>query len=441
VGFPGKEDFTVFEENSIVNRGESMQGVFFNKTGNQFEDVTKSSGLSYLSNEDAIQVFAHSSMALDLDGDGNQDIVVIDDRGNLGPVYKNLGGGKFAEVANKIGLGFNGLGMSTATASVESNGRPDIAMTYVNFAAATRLQKSCGGEAGAVGALAGGGVRLYRNQGNGKFVESTNHAGLEWAGEGVAGLEFLDYNNDGHPDLFVSNGLWSGTKREQDIGSLFTLSLMNGGNKNRINGHGGRSVYMDFLANFRGDFWDGKFQPGGERPSMAGYQRKRLFRNNGDGTFTEVGFLEGVDSIADGYILARMDINDDGKMDLVLRNADPGTSDYTFPVVELFRNRTKNRNSLSVVLEGSPARGSNRDAIGAEVTVELNGRKQFQALVGNNGPAQSERVLHFGLGKARRVSRVTVKFPSGNKKVFRNVPAGRLVVKEEEDLQLGQNMN
>jgi hypothetical protein len=434
VGFPGAKDFTNLQKNGLFQEGSMMQGLFMNKGSYIFDDVTKTSGMSFLNNQPT-QVFAHSSMAYDIDKDGKQDVLVVDDRGNLSPIYRNLGDGKFEAINQKLGISTHSFGMGVAIASVSNDGNPDVLISYVNFSGSDRLaMKSNRTELNAMG---GGGLRFFKNLGNGTFVEKTKEAGLEWAGEGVAGAEFIDYNSDGFQDIIVSNGLWSGTSKNQDIGSEFVIAAASfgGGNLNDLSVHTNsetQSVPMKFLKSFRGSVDQMKYDPKGKSPSMAGYQRKRLYRNNQDGTFTELGFLEGIDFTADGYIVAKGDIDTDGKQDLIFRNADPGTDEVRFPVVQVFRNKNANGNDLFIELKGDAKKGSNADAIGALVKVEVGGRTLTQALVANNGPAQSEKVLHFGLGNYAKAERVEVRFPSGAVQMYKNVPAGKVVLKENE---------
>ncbi|MFT7589641.1 MAG: hypothetical protein ACI959_001861, partial [Limisphaerales bacterium] len=263
-----------------------------------------------------------------------------------------------------------------------------------------------------------------------KFVESAKLIGLEEMGDGLAGIEFLDYNNDGFVDLYVANGLWSGTSKFDDMASMYSRAE---GSTEQVfleNRSSTQSQFMNILSHYKGDVF-GKTDEK-NRLSLGGFQRNKLFRNNGDGTFMEVGFLEGVDSIADGYVMAKVDINSDGKLDLVLRNGDPGTSDVRFAPVQVFQNNHKNSNSLRIKLVGG---GSNYDAIGAEVSIEVDNMKlQTKQLIGNLGTAQSEKIMHFGVGTAKKIKTVTVKWPRGKVSTYTNLKPGFVVIKENGNL-------
>lgn len=169
------------------------------------------------------------------------------------------------------------------------------------------------------------------------------------------------------------------------------------------------------------------------RPHLAGFQRNRLFRNKGDGTFLEVGYLENIDSIADGYIMAKADIDNDGKMDIVLRNGDPGTSEVNFPAVQVFKNESQEGNdSIRLKLLADI---SESDAVGATVTVTAGNMTQYQQLIANNGAAQSEEILQFGIGHNKVASKVVITWPVSKKvTTLYNVKPGLHVIKEKKGL-------
>lgn len=430
VGYPGAKDFTTLE--SLDQKpGVKAQGLYFNKGKLAFQTAPERS----LRENDFSQttahqrIYPHSALAVDINQNGNMDILVIDDQGGLSPAYMNKGDGTFVQQARQIGVVNEGYGMGAAVADYNGSGIIDLALTNVNFNLFSRVNESCFANwQKKVFDVETKGLRLYQGITKGKFADVAHAVGLDYAGEGLAGAEFIDYNNDGHPDLYVANGLWSGTDKKQDLSYLFGLLTMK---RERIESmivpvrqstgdNETQSLMMDILAGFQGDlFTEGKELL--KRPHLAGFQRNRLFRNNGNGSFTEVGYLEGVDSLSDGYVIAKADLTGDGNLDLILRNGDPGSEEANFPAVQIFKNNHNTNNSLRLNLV---ANASNRDAIGSEVTIVANGKKQLQQLLANNGTAQSEKTLHFGLGSASHAESVTIRWPNGNTSTYRNLPAG-----------------
>ncbi|PCI34072.1 MAG: hypothetical protein COB53_12000 [Elusimicrobia bacterium] len=413
VGFPGLTDFTALGRRDPADEKMVPQGLYFFTEKGTFKNRT--ARLATRGN-----VFPHAAMAVDYDTDGDMDIIVVDDKNNLSPLYKNNGTGHFQQVADTIGLGSWGYGMGVAAADLFNVGRLEFLMTNVAFTAHNRMTNSLKTNFDKL-SLRREGFRVFKNNGEGMFNEITGQRGLTYPGEGAAGVEFLDYNNDGWLDIYVSNGLWSGTDKHNDISSLYSQSLF--ALQQRLDLIGSRTFstsFLNILRSFKGDVYNTD-KKGDSRPSMAGFQRNRLYRNMGDGTFVEVAFLEGIDSISDGYMVAKADLNQDGKMDLVLRNCDPGTEANRYPALEIFENVHPNANSLSVSLQGFV---SNRDAIGANVFVTVDGSTQLQQMLANTGAVQSQYRLIFGLGNNKVAEKVEIHWPAGHKTTLRNVPAG-----------------
>lgn len=431
IGYPGNKDFTVFSSVEKKN-GTKEQGVYINQ-GN-FTFLTKDrfvdyNNIKYDKVADNNKIYPHSSMALDFDQDGDTDIMVIDDRGNISPAYRNDGKGGFTQAGQHIGVQNQGFGMGMAAADVNNDGILDMVMTNVNFTQKFRFDKSCWAnwDEGRFGERDHG-LKFYKGMQKGQYAEATGLQGLNYAGEGLAGVEFLDYNNDGFQDLYVANGLWSGTDKDEDLSNLFIRTFQSQEEMVLRNHRGEKpqSEIMDILSGYKGSIVGKK--NANSRLHLAGFQRNRLFKNNGDGSFTEVGYLEGVDSIADGYIMAKSDINNDGKIDFVLRNGDPGTKEVSFEPVQVFKNNSEG-NSVRLKLIGSR---SNTDAIGSEVTLKTKMTTQLQQLVANNGTAQSELVLHFGLGAAKEAEEIRVRWPNGNTSVLKNIKPGFMKVYQND---------
>lgn len=149
--------------------------------------------------------------------------------------------------------------------------------------------------------------------------------------------------------------------------------------------------------------------------SLNGRERNVLWRNDGDGGFTEVAYVNDADRIEDGRGLAVLDVDRDGHLDLLLRN-------YRTPAV-LLRNRGDERQWVGFELIG---KRSNRDAVGARVRVRAGDRWQTRVVDGGSGYLSAgSRRLHFGLGAARRVDEVEISWPSGLRSKLRGLEAGR----------------
>ncbi|MEK6580610.1 MAG: CRTAC1 family protein [Bdellovibrionota bacterium] len=445
VGFPGAKDFTVLNRKGAGFTGVNEinpHGLFYNLGDFSFHEVAKNkfpcevkSGECSKPYPEAAVVFPHAAMGIDYDLDLHMDIVVIDDKANLSPLYKNTGHGEFTQVADKIGLTNYDFGMGFAAADLDGDGKLEFIYTNVNFSASARLNSSLVNNFSEYSQYPGSyGLRIFKASKDGtQYSDVTALSGIKWAGEGLAGVEVIDYNNDGYPDIYVANGLWSGNSREEDLGSLFAranatenfdfqevLGTVTGIQKANTN-------FMKILADFQGSVQTATWKPG-VHPSMAGYQRNRLFRNNGNGTFTELGYLAGVDSVADGYMISVADLNHDGAMDLVLRNADPGTQARSYEPVETFIN--KNSDSNKSVILSFISKKSNRDGIGVIAEATIDGKKQLRHLIANNGAVQSETALQFGLGKKDFIDELKIRWPSGMTEIHKNIAAGRHVIEE-----------
>lgn len=433
IGYPGVRDFTA-DYNPNAEKGFSPQGVYINKGNYKFLDFTDK--FSWKQPQDG-KLFPHASIAANFDHQHGVDLLVADDRGNLSPAYLSTGK-SFKESAEAIGIGNRGYGMSIAVGDSNQDGLTDLIFTNVNFAAAERIHSLCGKDSDSKKISEGGeqGLRLFNAKTSGLFHEVTSKSGLENVGFGAAGVTFIDYNHDGLQDIYLVNGLWSGTKSGDELDSLFMatsqtkgVSVIHSLKEENFSG------FKEFLSGANGNFnfetktWKSK---NGVRPSLSGYQRNKLFRNNGDSTFTEVGFFEGVDSISDGYVVGKADANNDGIEDLILRNSDPGTKEYSFDPLEIFINQAQadivKKKSIVLRFEGVK---SNRDGYGVYVIIEKNnGKKGVHHLVANSGSVQDESLIRFYLGKNETIKKMSVYWPSGVKDILYDVIPGQYLIKE-----------
>ena len=196
------------------------------------------------------------------------------------------------------------------------------------------------------------------------------------------------------------------------------------------------------------DYKTGKFYRDEFRGDISwnGYEHNVLLRNEGpapDGTlqFTDVAMATGADDIRDARGTATADFDNDGDLDLVINN-NPGDSGRAeLSRATLLRNNVgERRNWLAIELRGTE---SNRDAVGALVTVEAGGRKFTRLLSAGSGFASQQSArLYFGLGDNTHVDRVTVRWPRGRIEKFTSdqngaIPARQLIrITEGKDFQV-----
>jgi hypothetical protein len=232
---------------------------------------------------------------------------------------------------------------------------------------------------------------LWQNMGDGTFADVSAEVGVCDTGWGWA-AKFGDFDNDGWQDLFVVNGLRS-------AGSDSYLPVL-----------------LPMLTTPGIDFSDVNNWPDIGNRSWSGFQKKRFFHNQGDSIFREIGAQAGVNNERDGRGIGVIDIDNDGRLDLVQTNANQA------PIV--YRNVSQGvGNWIELKLIGTK---SNRDGIGARVELQAGGLSQIRELDGGNGySGQSSRRVHFGIGRASRIDHLQVRWPSGHIDVL-DVPINKL---------------
>ncbi|MDQ6871515.1 MAG: VCBS repeat-containing protein [Gemmatimonadota bacterium] len=211
---------------------------------------------------------------------------------------------------------------------------------------------------------------------------------------------FADFDNDGYKDIFIGNGY---PKAVNDLD------------------------YMNALYAAR----DKRDVPRARRllTDLPSYQESNyLFRNNGDLTFTDVGKQWGIDKPSFSYGAAYADLNNDGRLDLVINNIDGPAFIYANVAP-----RDDAHHFLEVRLQGEQPR-ERTAGIGAEVAVSAGGKKQYIYYSPYRGyMSTNDDRAHFGLGGARRVDSLEVDWPDGRRQVLTNLPVDRLITVKQTD--------
>ena len=378
-----------------------------------FDYVSDTAGLELGRN------YGQGGFWVDYDNDGKLDLFVKNTKDSVTGVgvnvlYHNNGGGTFSQALNAGGLATATHGVVEGTvcsfADYDNDGFMDVA-------------------------FAGSGTTeaLYHNNGDGTFTDVTATSGLNPRQNSNA-IAWGDYNNDGFLDLYISRGDPAGA------GLLGGTLYRNNGNGTftDVTAAAGVTQNSNSWAAIWGDYDNDGFldlfiaRPGTTRIGVG--NANLLYHNNGDGTFTDVAAAEGVQLQDDlptsaHKVAAWGDYNNDGFLDLVLKDGVGPTSlngDGVRGFHFLFKNNGNQNRFIKVNLQGVQ---SNRNGIGARVTVNHRGGMGFRENNGGGGgeyASQGSGPLHFGIGSVRSAT-VTVVWPSGTVDTLRRVPANSTI--------------
>jgi hypothetical protein len=156
--------------------------------------------------------------------------------------------------------------------------------------------------------------------------------------------------------------------------------------------------------------------------NLSAYERKRTFLNVRGRDFLDISALTGADGDGDGRCVVAGDFRNNGQLDLVLRQSGGGS-------VVLYENHFPRRHYLEVSLRG---RASNRLGIGARLTAVAGGQRLVRELYPlNSFRSQMPSVVHFGLGEATRIERLTIRWPSGREQTLTDLAADRHIIVDE----------
>jgi Flp pilus assembly protein TadD/peroxiredoxin len=379
-----------------------------------FQDRTEAAGLNVDNDR-----YSFACAWGDYNSDGAPDLYVANDfgRNNL---YRNDGEGRFTVASTEAGVEDVGAGMSACWFDFDNDGKQDVYVANMWSPAGMRVsEQKCFHEKETENIRAlyrrhAGGNSLYRNQGNGKFQNVSHAAGVEM-GRWAWSSDAWDFDHDGYPDLYIANGYISGAgtsgREEGDVASFFWRQVVGKSAQNATPSANYELGWNAINELIRSD------------ASWNGCERNVFYANNHDGTFSEVSGTAGLDFPDDSRSFVLADLDHDGRLEVVLKNRNA-------PQLRILRNAMKGLgHSIAFRLRGKK---SNRDAIGATVTVEADGHRQTRYLQAGSGfLAQHTKELFFGVGKIEGTVRATIRWPSGRTQVFEHLPVDRRIEIEE----------
>ncbi len=377
----------------------------------------------------------------DYDRDGDLDLYVIHVN-NANFLYRNNGDGTFTEVGASAGVNNSGNAAGVAWGDYDNDGDPDLYIAHDGSAnllyrnngdgTFTEVGSSAGvGDTGAgrgVGwgdydkdgdldlyvAMTSVANLLYRNDGDGTFTEVGSSAGVTDPANSGSGVAWSDYDNDGDLDLYLSNFSTANRLYRNDGSGTFSEV---GGSAGVADTGAGRAVG-----------WGDYDNDGDLDLYLVNAAANRLYRNDGGGTFAEVGSAEGVADGGNGHTVAWGDYDNDGDLDLYLGNFNEPNRLYQ-------HGGTSNR-WLTVKLVGTD---SNKDGFGAQVTAVTGLTRQRRDVDGGGLYGQPALPVAFGFGSTTTVDSLIINWPSGIVQTLTNVSTNQVLTVTEQappDLQI-----
>ena len=415
----------------VSNSSSGMRIFLFRNDGSRFTDVSSSSGIT-----DEARNFAIG----DYDNDGRADVATISFGYKQTRLFRNKGNMQFEDVSSQAGI-FGTYGWRCAWVDYDNDGHLDLFQTSsTNY--------------------------LFRNKGNGTFEERAAAANIASGGRSCA---WLDYDNDGWQDCYIgvsgganllyhnkkngtfeevgasagvadasrTSGVCAGDFNGDGLFDLYSVNISSPSNKLYKNLGNGKFKDITYSAGV-GDVGDGRtatfldidYDGLVDLFSSNHVNPNRLYRNNGNETFTDIAGQINIAQPMDPFGTAFGDYDGDGDIDVYLA---------THFGNKLLRCDGVTNRWLVARLVGT---NSNKKAVGARARCDFASSCEYAQVDGGHGMGDSDSFeLEFGLGTATNASRVTAWWPSGRVEAWYNLGSNKYVTLTEGTGEVGVELS
>ncbi len=454
--------------------------LYRNDGNGKFTNVSAEAGIKLVPRASSVQTMGVTTG--DFNNDGFEDIYVTMYLNSKDFLYKNLGNGTFQEISDDAGLKFTSWSMGACFIDINLDGYLDIYTTLYSANTQSFTDEK---------------HKIYINNKNETFTDKTEKYGLTDSAVFGLAVQATDFDNDNDVDIMVANdfgflllpnqlyenmypkdtlheisqkagidaaifGMGIGSvdiDEDGDFEYYFTnigknKFYRNNGNKTFTNIAEETGIEHGFVGTQRSTSWspifidydndthmDFALTNGFVGESNTNLQDpNKLWRNKGNGKFEDVSDINGFVDPSKSRGMAMGDLNNDGKIDLVVVNleTDPQTPNNN----RVYLNYNKSTNNwFNLKLEGTTA---NRSAIGTRAIAYAGGRLFLKEVEGGGGAhlSNNSRIQHWGMGTFKKIDSLKIIWPGGATQKFTNLPVNvQLQVKQDTKAEIVSTKN